>query len=120
MANIQRNKALLLTLEIDELKSFVPEKTEKDAPSTTKSRKRKSPPPQDVNEEHELENKFAKTRATKDITNTSGVRRSARNTGKTVDYNSEVVKTFPEAISTAAKIAMKSEKKAASGHRHDP
>lgn len=119
--NIERNKALLLAMELDEVKTYVPLKTnKKDVKPMTKSRKRKSPPPQDLKEEDEPRAKSVKTRPTQDITNTSGVRRSARNAGKTVDYKSEVVKFFPEAISTAARIAMKSEHKAASDRRHNP
>ena len=122
MENIKRNQELLFSMDLDELKSYVPKKTEtKDVAPAVKSRKRKSPPPRDAKEEEEeFEAKLVKTRATQDITNTSGVRRSARNAGKTVDYKSEVVKTFPEAISTAAKVAMNSEKKASSGRRYDP
>ncbi|KAF9779718.1 PUA-like domain-containing protein [Thelephora terrestris] len=83
--NIERNRELLTFLGPDELKAYVPPKTtKKDA----------------VN-----------TRAAQDITNTSGVRRSARNAGKTIDYKSEVVQALPELVSAAAKIAMNSERR---------
>ena len=117
--NIKRNRELLLSLGLDALKNYVPPKTVKEAPAA-KSRKRKSPLPQDTKDEDESKTKVTKTRATQDITNTSSVRRSARNTGRVVDYKSEVVKTFPEVISTAAKIAMNSENKKTSGRRHNP
>ena len=120
-ANIKRNRELLLSMGLDELMGYVPPKPVKEtATSAAKSRKRKSPPPQDVKEEDESDTKVPKTRAAQDITNTSGVRRSARNSGKTVDYNSETVKSLPEVISTAAKIATDSEKKKTSGRRHNP
>ena len=116
-ANIKRNTELLKALGLDELKKYIPPKiTKKDAPATAKSRKRKSPSTED---EVKPDAKAVKTRPAQDITNTSGVRRSARNAGKTVDYKSEVVKTFPEAISEAAKIAIKSERKANS-ERQNP
>jgi E3 ubiquitin-protein ligase UHRF1 len=122
MENVKRNRDMLLAMGLDNLKTYVPSKSDtKDAAPVAKSRKRKSSPPQDARDGgEEFGTKAVKTRATQDITNTSGVRRSARNTGKTIDYKSEVVKTFPEAISTAARIAMKSEKKASSGRRHNP
>ena len=117
MENIKRNRELLLAQGLDGLKNFV---EKKDVAPPAKSRKRKSPPPPDMKEENGSGAKAVKTRATQDITNTSGVRRSARNSGKTVDYKSEVVRTLPEVISTAAKIAMNSEKRAASERRHNP
>jgi E3 ubiquitin-protein ligase UHRF1 len=117
-ANIRRNRELILAMELDKLKQYVPLQTaKKEVPPAAKSRKRKSPPPED---EDELETKVIKTLATQDITNTSGVRRSARNAGKTVDYISEVVKPSPEAISAAARIAMNSERKANSDRRQSP
>ena len=116
-ANIKRNRDLLLALELGELKTFIPPKvTKKDAPPVPKSRKRKSPPPED---EVKFDAKAVKTRPAQDITNTSGVRRSARNAGKNVDYKSEVVKASPMAISEAARIAIKSERKANS-ERQNP
>lgn len=118
--NIKRNRDLLLSLGLDELKNYVPPKTVKEVTPAAKSRKRKSPPLQDTKDEDESDTKFPKTRATQDITNTSGTRRSARNAGKVVDYKSEVVKTAPEVISTAAKIAMNGESKITSGRRHSP
>ena len=117
--NIQRNKDLLVTLGLDSMKEFVPSKMKEVAPPA-KPRKRKSPPHRDIEEGDELEAKIVKTRATQDITNTSGMRRSARNAGKTVDYKSEVVVNLPEVVSTAAKIAMNSGKKAASDRRENP
>jgi hypothetical protein len=121
MENIKRNRELLFSMQLDDLKKHVPPKTQtKDVAPTAKSRKRKSPPPRDMEEEDEFETKAVKTRATQDIMNTSGMRRSARNAGKTVDYKSEVVNTLPEVISRAARIALNSEKKAASGRRHNP
>lgn len=120
MENIKRNKELLLSIGLDKLKEYVPPKTHtKDVAPAAKSRKRKSPPPQDMKEK-EFGTKVIKTRVTQDITNTPGTRRSARNAGRIVDYKSEVVKTFPEVISTAAKIAMNSEKRATSDRRHSP
>lgn len=99
------------------MKNYVPSKTTKSKDRVPeKSRKRKSPP----KNEDDVDTKVVKTRAAQDITNTSGVRRSARNAGKTVDYKSEVVKTFPEATSEAARIAMMSERKAASRDRQNP
>jgi len=119
-ANIQRNKGLLLALELDELKTFVPPKTaKKDVTATAKSRKRKSPP-QDEEGENEPNAKVLKTRATEGVANASGVRRSARNSGKVVDYKSEVVKTFPEVISLAARVAIESDRKNALERRHNP
>ena len=122
MENIKRNQELLFSMDLDELKSYAPKKTEtKDVAPAVKSRKRKSPPPSSVEEEEEEEEfgaKLVKTRATQDITNASGVRGGARNAGKTVDHKSEVVKTLPEVISTAARVAMNSEKKARSGRRY--
>ena len=118
--NIQRNKELLLALELEELKAYVPPKTtKKDLVPAAKSRKRKSPP-QDAEGENESNTKVLKTRAAEGITDASGVRRSARNAGKVVDYKSEVVKTFPEAISHAAKVALESDRKNALERRHDP
>ena len=120
LANIKRNRDLLLTLGLDELKNFVPPKTTKqDAAPTAKSRKRKSPP-QDAKDEDGLDSKASKTRATQDITDTSGMRRSARNAGKVVDYKSEIVKTLPEVISTAAKSAKNTDGKGISERRHNP
>lgn len=113
--NIERNRELLRSLGLDELKTFVPPKTVKEAP-TAKSRKRKSPPLQDTKDGDESNAKVSKTRAAQDITDASGVRRSARNAGKFIDYKSEVVKTFPEVISTAAKSGGKS----TSERRHNP
>jgi len=118
--NIKRNRELLLSLELDELKKYVPPKTVKEGASAAGSRKRKSPPPQDTKDENESNTKVSKTCATQDITNTSGVRRSARNAGRAVDYKSEVAKTSPLVISTAAKIAMNSESKKTSERRHTP
>ena len=104
--NLKKNKALLQELGLDELKMYVPPKTaKKDIAPTAKSRKRKSPPPQDEKGENGSNAKALKTRAAEDITNASGMRRSARNAGKVVDYKSETVKTLPEVISHAAKIA---------------
>jgi len=118
--NIRRNRESLLTLELDQLKTFVPQKTtKKGSAPAEKSRKRKLPP-QDAKEEDESDVKLSKTRAAQDITNTSGVRRSARNAGRVVDYKSEVVKNLPQVISTAAKIAANSESKKTSERRHNP
>jgi hypothetical protein len=116
--NIKRNREALLALGLDELKAYVPPKATKKAPAA-KSRKRKSPPLQDADED-ESKAKALKTRAAQEITNTSGVRRSARNAGKEVDYKSEIVRTLPEVISTAAKNAKNSESKSALERRHNP
>ncbi|KAF9643648.1 hypothetical protein BDM02DRAFT_3104129 [Thelephora ganbajun] len=119
--NIKRNRETLLALGLDELKTYIPPKTaKKDVAPTAKSRKRKSPSLQDSKEEDESGAKVLRTHATQDITNASGVRRSARNAGKTVDYKSEVIKTLPEVISTAAKNAQNSEGKKTSERRHTP
>jgi E3 ubiquitin-protein ligase UHRF1 len=119
--NIKRNREILLSLELDELKKYVPPKdAKKDMGPVAKSRKRKSPPPRDTNGEGESEAKVVKTGAAQDITNTSGVRRSARNTGKMVDYKSEVVKNPPQLISAAAKDANNSEGKSTLERRHNP
>ena len=116
--NIKRNRDILLALGLDELKTYVPPKaTRKDVAPAAKSRKRKSPPAED---DVDIGIKAVKTRAAQDITNTSGVRRSARNAGKTVDYNSEVVQSVPEVVSAAAKIAVNSERRAASERRQNP
>ena len=120
LANLKRNRELLLALELDELKNYVPSKTKKVALPEAKSRKRKSPPPRDAKNEDESDGKVLKTRAAQDITNTSGIRRSARNAGKVVDYKSEVVKAAPEIISPAARIAANSESKKDTGRRHSP
>jgi E3 ubiquitin-protein ligase UHRF1 len=120
-ANIQRNKELLLSLSLDELKVFVPAKsTKNDAPPATKSRKRKSPPPRDADSEGEANAKVSKRRPTEDITNTSGMRRSARNAGKVVDYKREIVKASPEVISPAARNANNGERKNALERLHTP
>ncbi|KAF9781005.1 PUA-like domain-containing protein [Thelephora terrestris] len=116
--NIKRNRELLMSLGLDELKTYVPPKaTKKDVPPAAKSRKRKSPPPED---DTDLGVKAVKTRAAQDTTNTSGVRRSARNAGKTIDYKSEVVQALPGVVSAAAKIAMNSERRANSERRQNP
>ena len=118
--NIQRNREMLLALGLDELKKYVPPKaTKKDVAAVAKSRKRKSPP-QDAEDESESNGKVLKTRTAQSITDASGVRRSARNTGRVVDYKSEVVKTFPEAISLAAKVALASDRKNTLERRHNP
>ena len=118
--NIRRNRESLLALELDQLKTFVPQTTtKKGSAPAEKSRKRKLTP-QDTKDEDESDVKLSKTRAAQDITNTSGVRRSARNAGRVVDYKSEVVKNSPEVISTAAKIAANSENKNTSERRHSP
>jgi len=118
--NIRKNRESLLALELDQLKTYIPQKTtKKGSASAEKSRKRKLPP-QDTKDEDGSDVKLSKTRATQDITNTSGMRRSARNAGRVVDYKSEVVKTLPEVISTAAKIAANSESKSALERRHNP
>lgn len=120
LENIERNREMLLALGLDELKTYVPPKTtKKDAAPTAKSRKRKSPP-QDAEGENESNTKALKTRAAESITDASGTRRSARNAGKVVDYKSEIVKTFPEAISLAAKVALESDRKNALERRHSP
>ena len=119
--NIKRNRELLMTLGLDELKAYVPPKvTKKNIPPAAKSRKRKSPPLEDATSDDEPNAKALKTRATQDITNTSGVRRSARNSGKVVDYKSEVVKAAPEIISPAARIAANSEGKKTLERLHSP
>ena len=111
---------MLLALGLDELKTYEPAKTTKEAIPAVKSRKRKSPPPQDKEDEDESDAKVSKTRAAQDVTNTSGVRRSARHAGNVVDYKSESVTTLPEVISTAAKIVKNGEGKSARERRHDP
>ena len=119
-ANIRKNRESLLALELDELKTFIPEKTtKKESAPAAKSRKRKLSP-QDTEDGDESDAKLSKKRAAQDITNTSGVRRSARNAGRVVDYKSEVVKTSPEVISAAAKIAANSEGKNTLERRHTP
>lgn len=118
--NIKRNREILLALGLDELKTYVPPKAVKEVVPTAKSRKRKSPPLQDAKDEDESNAKVSKTRAAQDITNTSGMRRSARNAGKVIDYNREVVKTVPEVISTAAKNAQGSEGRSTAERRHSP
>jgi len=118
--NIKRNREMLLDLGLDELKKYVPPKTtKKDVAPVTQSRKRKSPP-QDAEDGNESNAKVLKTRAAEGITDASGARRSARNAGKVVDYKSEVVKTFPEAISLAAKVALDSDRKNALERLHSP
>ena len=92
---------MILALGLDELKTYVPPKTTKEAIPAVTSRKRKSPPLQDMEDEDESDAKVSKTRAAQDITNTFGVRRSARHAGKVVNYKSEIVTTPPEVISTA-------------------
>lgn len=120
-ANIKRNQELLQALGLDELKKYVPPLTAKKEPvPTAKSRKRKSPPVKDEEDEDESGAKASKTRVAQDITNTSGVRRSARNSGKVVDYKREVVATLPEVISVAAKSAQSSEGRKNSDRRHSP
>ena len=118
--NIKRNREMLLALGLDELKTYVPPKTTKEVIPAVKSRKRKSPPLQDMKDEDESDAKVSKTGAAQDITNTSGVRRSARHAGKVVDYKSEIVTTLPEVISTAAKIAKNGEGKSTQERRYDP
>lgn len=119
--NIKKNRELLLALGLDELKNYVPPKaTKKDMGPVAKSRKRKSPPPQDAKDEDGSEAKVVKTGVAQDIKNTSGVRRSARNAGRMVDYKSEVVTSLPELISTAAKNANNSEGKSSLERRHTP
>jgi E3 ubiquitin-protein ligase UHRF1 len=118
--NIRRNREMLLALGLDELKTYVPPKTVKEVVPAAKSRKRKSPPLQDTKDEDESDAKISKTRAAQDITNTSGVRRSARNAGKVIDYKSEAVTTLPEVISAAARIAKNSEGKSTLERRHNP
>lgn len=110
---------MLLALGLDELKTYVPPKTTKKDTVPAKSRKRKSPPPLDPKNEDESDTKVLKTRATQDITNT-GIRRSARNAGKVVDYKKEVVKAAPEVISPAARNAKNSEGKSTLERRHSP
>jgi len=89
LANIKRNSDLLLTLGLDELKNFTPPKTTRqDVAPAAKSHKRKSPP-QDAKDEDGSGSKASRTRATQDIMDTSGLRRSARNAGKVVDYQSK-------------------------------
>ena len=120
-ANIKRNQELLLALGLDELKKYVPPQTTKnEAAPTAKSRKRKAPPVRDEEDEDESGAKFSKTRAVQDITNTSGVRRSARNSGKVVDYKKEVVATLPAVVSAAAKSVQSSEGRKNSERRHSP
>ena len=118
--NIKRNKEMLLALGLDKSNTYVPPKTAKKTVTVAKSRKRKPPPLQDTKDEDESDAKVSKTRAAQDITNTSGVRRSARNAGKAVDYKSEIVTTFPEVISAAAKVVKNSEGKKNSERRHNP
>lgn len=111
---------MLLALGLDELKVYVaPKTTKKDLAPAAKSRKRKSPP-QDAEGDNESNTKVLKTHAAEGITDASGARRSARNAGKVVDYKSEIVKTFPEAISHAAKVALNSDRKNALERRHSP
>ena len=112
---------MILALGLDELKTYVPPKTtKKEAIPAVKSRKRKSPLPRDMGDEDESDAKVSNTRAAQDITNTSGVRSSARHAGKVVDYKSEIVITLPEVISTATKIAKNSEGKNTLERRHNP
>ena len=118
--NIQRNIQILLDLGVDELKTYVPPKTtKKEVAPAAKSRKRKSPP-QDAEDGNESNTKVLKTRAAEGITDASGVRRSARNAGKVIDYKKEVVRTFPEAVSLAARVALDSDRKNALERRHNP
>ena len=84
----------------------------------TKSRKRKSLLPRDTKED-EPDPRLSKTRAAQDITNTSGVWGSGVNAGRVVDYESKVVETLPEVISTTAKIAGNSEDKSTLECRHN-
>ena len=112
---------MLLALGLDELKTYVPSNTaKKEAAPAAKSRKRKSPPLQDTKDEDESDAKISKTRAAQDITDTSGVRRSARNAGRVIDYKSEVVTTLPEVVSAAAKVVRNSESRGISERRHNP
>jgi hypothetical protein len=84
------NLEVLLALGFNELKNYVPPK--KEAVLAAKSRKRKSPPLRDTKDGDRSDAKVSRTRAARDITNTSGVRRSARNAGKVIDYKNEPLK----------------------------
>ncbi|KIK06967.1 hypothetical protein K443DRAFT_673855 [Laccaria amethystina LaAM-08-1] len=101
--NIQRNKELLESLGLD--KPLVEPKEQKRKPSTT-SKKRKSTATND--EAEEPSQPATKSQCIEIATNPdSTVRRSSRNTGKHVDYRSEIRgdQVLPLAFSSGVKIS---------------
>ncbi|KAK0506114.1 PUA-like domain-containing protein [Armillaria luteobubalina] len=99
-ANIERNRELLKSLGLD-TPMFEPTEKKRNKPKTV-SKKRKAPPL--ANDDKES-NKVAKVEGETDVpASEAGVRRSARNRGKAVDYKSEKTGESPMPIAFRAGI----------------
>lgn len=118
-ANIARNKALLAALNIEEI--FPPPAKQTPKPKATKSapKKRKAPTPEGE-DSAETPAKKRQARSEDENANATGLRRSARNAGKTVDYNALPEKNVLE---YAAKTSIEHERDAnrpMGKRKHDP
>jgi E3 ubiquitin-protein ligase UHRF1 len=96
LANIERNKALLASLELDIPQNLFPQKEVRRPKKPAAPKKRRAEPDENDEAPKESPAKVARTDASDDA---SGVRRSARNAGKTVDYKSEKTGGLPLPLS---------------------
>ncbi|KAF7311143.1 Methionine aminopeptidase 2 [Mycena chlorophos] len=101
LANIQRNKALLLSLGLDK-PAFEPTEPKR-APKKAAPKKRQA---EDA-PEGELAPKAARTESVSAPVNSDGPRRSARHAGKTVDYKGENLK-LNTPVSASVKAGLRS------------
>ncbi|KAK0465148.1 PUA-like domain-containing protein [Desarmillaria tabescens] len=98
-ANIERNRELLKSLGLD---TPIFEPTETKRKPKTAPKKRKAPPPAS---DDENPNKAARVEDKTDVSSSeTGVRRSARNRGKAVDYKSEKTGESPMPIAFRAGV----------------
>ncbi|KAI5835345.1 hypothetical protein K523DRAFT_411703 [Schizophyllum commune Tattone D] len=97
-ANIEKNKALLISLGLEAATTQVfkdkPKPAPKPKPKKAAPKKRKEPPARE-----EDEGPDTKTQRVETVEAPSGVRRSARNAGKSVDYNAEHNKALKTIVS---------------------
>ncbi|KAI9063042.1 hypothetical protein FKP32DRAFT_1686352 [Trametes sanguinea] len=124
--NIRRNRALLqaLGLEHNELKT-----TKKPKRKSAPSKKRRAPPENDASDtEHEDEERPQKlAKVQNESGETTGLRRSARNQGKALNYNEDgahavaAARALPRVITASAERAgMKGSPRDVSKRVHDP
>lgn len=76
---------------------FEPKETKQKKPVAPK--KRKAPPP-----ENEPASKAARVEAPSEPESTSGIRRSGRNAGKTIDYSKEILGRSPLPVSITSGV----------------
>lgn len=93
-ANIARNKALLASLGLEKPTTFDEPKEVRRPKKTAVSKKRKAEPTTEETGDQSVP-KVARTDSDNDGPSSGTRRRSARNTGKTVDYKSEQLRSLP-------------------------